>query len=474
VHDVGGDEATVGRPIDWANPPLLHWEHRAHALFAVLASQRWVGTDELRRAIEGLTPDQYNEWTYYEKWTAALVTLLLEKNLVTEADLRAALFGESPPDGSDTESTAVPRFVTGDAVRVKSFDDAVAWQRPHLRTPGYVYGVHGVVERVAGRHHDPSYLAFGWEAPLRQLYRVRFRAVDLWPEQTTASLSLNADQEDVVEVEIYEHWLEAATASTGHEYADQLLLDHSAGDDCNHDDHATDTTATSHHHSHHHHHHGDDIDDDGDHSHDPRPMVEERAVRQEGPPRPGQALHDALYHCVRQNNLATAAQVQQMMTRLEAAGRELAGATLVVHAWTDPAFRTRLLEGPTAAAAEVGIVTANPNAPTVLTVVANTPDTHNLVVCTLCSCYPSGLLGIAPSWYKSRTYRARAVREPRAVLADFGTTLPRTTRRIRVHDSTADHRYLVLPLRPSHTAGWSTEDLRALVTRDCMIGVAVA
>lgn len=104
-------------------------------------------------------------------------------------------------------------------------------------------------------------------------------------------------------------------------------------------------------------------------------------------------------------------------------------------------------------------------------VVENTPDEHNVIVCTLCSCYPRMLLGIPPEWYKSRAYRSRVVREPRAVLAEFGTHLaPRV--RIRVHDSTADMRYMVLPLRPAGTDGWSEARLAGLVTRDALIGVA--
>ena len=129
------------------------------------------------------------------------------------------------------------------------------------------------------------------------------------------------------------------------------------------------------------------------------------------------------------------------------------------------------------AALDVGITTSNPNAPTVLRVVANSEDTHNLIVCTLCSCYPSALLGLSPAWYKSRNYRARAVREPRAVLREFGLVLPASTR-VVVHDSTADCRYLVIPRPPAalsdeDIARMSIEELRALVTRDSMVGVAV-
>ena len=107
-----------------------------------------------------------------------------------------------------------------------------------------------------------------------------------------------------------------------------------------------------------------------------------------------------------------------------------------------------------------------------LVIVENTPEVHNAIVCTLCSCYPRVLLGIPPDWYKSRNYRSRMVREPRAVLAEFGLRIPESVQ-VRVHDSTADMRYMVLPMRPQGTEGWDEAKLASIVTRDCMIGVAV-
>jgi nitrile hydratase len=143
------------------------------------------------------------------------------------------------------------------------------------------------------------------------------------------------------------------------------------------------------------------------------------------------------------------------------------GARMVARAWVDAAYRARVLADGSAAAAELGLEIG----PLRLIVVANTPEVHNVIVCTLCSCYPRMLLGIPPEWYKSQAYRSRVVREPRAVLAEFGTQLPEHVR-IRVHDSTADMRYMVLPMRPAGTAGWSEERLASLVTRDALIGVA--
>jgi nitrile hydratase len=144
------------------------------------------------------------------------------------------------------------------------------------------------------------------------------------------------------------------------------------------------------------------------------------------------------------------------------------GAKIVAHAWTDPEFKRRLIADGSEAIKEFGLDMGG----TRLDVVENTPKVHNMIVCTLCSCYPRGVLGLPPSWYKSREYRARAVREPRAVLAEFGTHLPDTVE-VRVHDSTADLRYLVLPMRPSGTERMDEEQLAALVSRDCMIGVSL-
>jgi len=146
------------------------------------------------------------------------------------------------------------------------------------------------------------------------------------------------------------------------------------------------------------------------------------------------------------------------------------GARVVARAWSDPAFRTALLKDATAVVAELGYYGRQGEH---MVAVENTDIQHNMVVCTLCSCYPWPLLGIPPGWYKSDAYRARVVREPRKVLADFGVTLPSETS-VRVWDSTAEMRYLVIPQRPSGTDGWDEEALMNLVSRDSMIGTALA
>ena len=144
------------------------------------------------------------------------------------------------------------------------------------------------------------------------------------------------------------------------------------------------------------------------------------------------------------------------------------GARVVARAWTDPAFKRRLLEDGIAAIAEFGFVGRQTDK---LVVLENTPTVHHVVVCTLCSCYPWAVLGLPPVWYKSAPYRSRAVLDPRGVLKEFGLTLPESVE-VRIWDSTAEVRYMVLPERPGGTEGMSEDDLAALVTRDAMIGTA--
>ena len=166
--------------------------------------------------------------------------------------------------------------------------------------------------------------------------------------------------------------------------------------------------------------------------------------------------------------ILTESQIETKIKEMEDRGPAL-GARMVARAWIDSDYKARLLTDGSAAAEELGI----PVDGTKLIVLENTEEVHNLVVCTLCSCYPRNILGLPPDWYKKRPYRARAVKEPRAILKEFDTILPDSTS-VRVHDSTADMRYLVLPLRPEGTDGWAEEDLTKLVCRDSMIGVRTA
>jgi nitrile hydratase len=161
-------------------------------------------------------------------------------------------------------------------------------------------------------------------------------------------------------------------------------------------------------------------------------------------------------------------EIDEFLTRLYASASPVNGARMAARAWTDPRYRDLLLADGNAAAAQAGFDELSYQ----LRVVANTDQTHNVIVCTLCSCYPVSLLGPSPGWYKSFAYRSRTVREPRAVLAEFGVTLPGTVQ-ISIWDSTSEARYLVLPARPAGTDALDAEQLTALVTRNGLIGTAL-
>ena len=181
-----------------------------------------------------------------------------------------------------------------------------------------------------------------------------------------------------------------------------------------------------------------------------------------------QVMEIAVRELLQEKGIFTPADVRHQIEDMD--GRHAGqGARMVARAWLDAEYKKRMIEDGTQAAEEIGIQVG----PLKLVVVENTEQVHNVIVCTLCSCYPRVLLGLPPDWYKSRNYRSRVVRAPREVLKEFGTDIADQVT-IRVHDSTADMRYLVLPLRPQGTDGWSEEKLAELVTRDSMIGTAIA
>jgi nitrile hydratase len=200
--------------------------------------------------------------------------------------------------------------------------------------------------------------------------------------------------------------------------------------------------------------------DHGDHDHG-------HAEDRDAAPTYHQALEGAVRELLVEKGILTADEIRATVEAMDAR-TPASGARVVARAWVDPGFRERLLADGNAACAELGFDTGAIR----LAVVADTERVHNVIVCTLCSCYPRLLLGLPPDWYKARSYRSRVVREPRAVLGEFGTQLASDVE-VRVHDSTADLRYMVLPLRPRGTEGWSEERLAGLVTRDCLIGVAI-
>ena len=197
------------------------------------------------------------------------------------------------------------------------------------------------------------------------------------------------------------------------------------------------------------------------HAHEHAPSDEDLTLTYE------EAKFIALKSLLIEQGLITADAIRARM-EIDARGTPHQGARMVAKAWVDPDYKARLLGDAKAAALELGI----PVTEAALIALENTPRLHNLVVCTLCSCYPRSLLGEPPAWYVSKAYRSRAVREPRKVLEEFGLAVGEGTE-VRVHDSNADLRYIVVPMRPAGTEGLSEQQLADLVTRDCLVGTAL-
>ena len=215
---------------------------------------------------------------------------------------------------------------------------------------------------------------------------------------------------------------------------------------------------------------------DHDHPHDHSDSHDHAANHRHPPLRPDQddtitywrAMEIAVRGLLIEKGILSADEVRRAVEDMDNR-TPLQGARIVAKAWTDPQFRKLLLADGNAACQALGMDEGNYK----LVVVENSDDVHNVIVCTLCSCYPRWLLGLPPDWYKSRNYRSRVIKEPRDVLKEFGTEIAPDAV-VRVHDSTADMRYLVLPKQPPGTDGWPEDKLAALVTRDSMIGVAFA
>ncbi|CAE8630853.1 unnamed protein product [Polarella glacialis] len=502
VNDVGGVESLLaGQPLDLADKSYSLWERQTHALVVLLIGTGNLGVDELRRCLEELHPVHYASWGYYEKWAAAAAKAVLERGVVSAEELDRAL------GGGEADAQSEPRFAEGDVVRVRQEELASRWRKPHLRTPGYIFGLKGVVERYCGTFQDPEFLAFRGRGKELPLYRIRFCQKAVWPDY-------DGSDNDTVDVEVYQSWLESTTTPPRqntqqceiacdspkenssripkrrtlritartlmqdmHDFGLSPGLEHRSVDGsrdasqlCDGQDSDSEAGQGSHGYGHSHSHsHGE-----GEaHEHLPRGEVEQTAVDREGQEAPGQRVAEALVRVLIDKGVITSEGLRKTIEAVDSVGSQAEGPRLVARAWLDPEFKQLLLADATAAAAKLGIKATNSTASTVLTVVESTDQVHNLVVCTLCSCYPLSILGLSPPWYKSREYRARAVREPRRLLREaFDLELPEEVT-IQVHDSTADLRYLVLPRRPAGTEGWSEEELQAIVTRDTMIGVAV-
>jgi nitrile hydratase subunit alpha len=431
-HDVAG--LPLDDPIMLEEHPLVWWEKEIDALLVVLVKKGLFTVNLLRNGIESLSDDLYKNLSYYEKWAISITKGLTQTGVITAMDLDQAL--GSPPE------TDKVLFSVGDRVQVRHENFATKWIKPHLRTPGYLFGKIGVVERICGVFENPETAVYRVDTTPQALYRVRFLQKDLWPDYLESP-------DDTIEVEIYQHWLVPPNQEPGPNYEQNVLFNPNVP----HHDHDHD----------HDHDHGDH-----DHTHEQRTIVEQNAVNNEPAPGSVQYLSKALITTLLNKGLVTREAIRFAIEFRDAINAEPKGAKIVAKAWSDPEFKKRLLANGRAAVGELGFQSDVP-----LIIVENVPNVvHNVVVCTLCSCYPRQILGIPPGWYKDRSYRARVPREPRAVLKEFGTIIDPSIK-VCVHDSTADMRYFVLPARPEGTEDWTEEQLEAIVTRDSLIGVTI-
>ncbi|GBG34232.1 Hypothetical Protein FCC1311_104562 [Hondaea fermentalgiana] len=452
-HDVGGNKVLfeqVAKDGEAVDTPSALWERRVHATLGILAQRNLITTDEMRRGVENLPEQVYSGCSYYGRWARSMLAILLERGILTDDDVRE-FFLPDPPTVQEKNT-----FKDGDYVKVRSEDFRTRFVRPHLRTPGYIFGVIGQIERYVGAYKAPELLAFRREAPEQDLYRVRFNQRDLWT-------NFVGSDKDTLDVDIYEPWL---MPSSEEEFNKQVQMRPGA--------HKRKAEDQGHGHSHggHGHSHGDDHD----HVHEERPIVEQTALEREGAADADEQFGIGLVKALVAKGVYTMDDVNKAVEGGETKGCLMNGAKVVLKAWQDDDFRERLLKDGNAAVAELGFEGGNPNAPTKLIVVANEDSKHNLIVCTLCSCYPGGLLGPSPSWYKSRSYRARAVREPRQLLEEFGTKIPDDVQ-LCVHDSTADVRYMVLPQKPKDFVSPTSEEdeakLLAKIERGHLIGTKI-
>lgn len=489
-----------------------HWEKSVHAALSLLVRKQHLSVDELRSGVERLEPALYASLSYYERWTCAIITNLIERRLLSREDIEREYAEFNLDEKSGTAAASSPSvFAIGDDVVVKPEALHRRWRKPHLRVPGYIFGAQGTVVGIIGSFLDPSYAAFRdltvassaaggktagtastpYEQRLRQpLYRVKFAAsqirhyaVDMQQQQHHHHDSEKQQaQLDYIYLDVFHPWLSPAPAATATAAAAdgggitklntaplKLVVEH-----------------------------------DG-HTHGSRREIETTAVDRESKEVfPLQPLAELLIHLLVKKGLITLAEIHTVIQRLDLlTGSPLLGQRLVVRAWTNCGFKELLLRDAPAAAKQLGIEASNyptnnvdvsthpssstkvshrdhqhhpptpyPHGHTVFSVVENSDTIHNLIVCTLCSCYPSSILGMSPDFYKSATFRARSVLAPRKMLLEeFGLDVGQ--KEIHVHDSTAEARYMVLPQRPAGTDGWSEERLMEIVSRNSLIGVAV-
>ncbi|CAE7930867.1 unnamed protein product [Symbiodinium sp. KB8] len=435
---------------------LQHWEQQIHALVVVLVSTEHVRTSELQEEVLGLNDQGFEDgdWGYYGKWAAALAKLLLKQGIIDLDELDVALGGRSPKKVGET-------FKVGAAVRIKGptqAGPASQWRRPYLPVPGSVAGLQGAVAKRLGLRSDDSFFALqkslglDMDATCKQY----MYAVNIDPE------ALSTGSERIVTVEVSQCWLEALEPEAEADAKPSGAAKAPKAPKRRHLRQSLKTVAQSMHDFASKHaefrKHGLEIHRHQGrherHEHLPRSIVEAQAVEKEGREAPGQRVTEVLLQVLISRGILAMSAVSRAMEVIDSLGVHPVGPWIVARAWCDTSFKSLLLEDAHAAIELLGHEATSSTSTVKIKVVESTPWVHNLVVCTLCSCYPVTLLGLSPAWYKSREYREQAVQRPRELLREsFGLEIPQNVE-LRVH-------------------GWSEERLASMVTRDAMIGVAL-
>lgn len=431
-HDVGGSTAALeGLEKDKIDMPSKFWELQAHALLALLATKKLIVVSELRRGVENLPKQIYDSAPYFGKWTRSFINILLEKGVITDTEIEQ-YFAKNGLSSDFSKPLETP-FKSNDKVLVKHEDFSKFWIRPHLRTPGYIHGCVGTVETLIGLFDAPNLSGF-WNRTVskQRLYRVSFKQIDIWPHY-------DGNPSDEISIELFEPWLDK------HDQDNEKTTNSKLGPQ------ESKKAKLS-------------------HSHGSRSKTEQDAIEIDGEVSIDEHLTTGLVELLNAKQIITIQEVNEAIEANKIKGSISNGAKIVIKAWKDESFRNALKKDANEALKTIGLSGSNAHATTKLVCVFNTKDEHHVIVCTLCSCYPSTLLGGSPAWYKSRSYRSRVVVEPRKVLAAFGTTIDQNIKVI-VHDSTADCRYMVIPLAPNNLNAMSDADLESLITRDHLIGV---
>ena len=458
--DVGGNKQYELNKLNRDHKTLQYWERQVDALEYVLLRKKIMNAHQLRKGIESLPPKSYINITYYEKWMYSILTTLLSKGYYTEKELQSKYIKYMQTNAKYNENnnnpSNKPRFNIGDTVKVRDiFDTEIAnkiWrislkipEKQHIRTPGYIQNKVGIIESYVGSYKNAELSSIDIPHQKCNLYRVRFKQNEIWKDSNNSRFNEN----DTIDVELMEHWLQKSE-----------IQDH----DHDHD-------------------HKSDPDGLKTQNNKNREIVEKNAIDIE----PTVSIYQILSRCVIEllveKKVITMNEIRKQIESVDNSMYDNLGARIVVKIWRNPEWKKKLMS--------MDNTTPNKNPyklirqefkeipedyyETNLRIVENTKNIHNVVVCTLCSCYPRQILGIPPAWYKSLKYRSEIVYRPRELLMEeFGTVIPEDVM-LRVHDSTSDLRYIVLP-DPVIQIGENWErlgddELVNRVTRDMMIGV---